>query len=126
MKELTNKCRNVDEYISMFPKDTQKILENIRQVIKENAPQAKEIISYQMPAFKLNRILVYFAAHTNHIGFYPTSSGIEAYKKALVSYAPSKGSVKFPFDKPIPYYLIRKIVKYRVKEDSMRLHKSRQ
>jgi uncharacterized protein YdhG (YjbR/CyaY superfamily) len=126
MKELTNKCRNVDEYISMFSKDTQKILEKIRQVIKENAPQAKEIISYQMPAYKLKRIIVYFAAHTNHIGFYPTSSAITAYKKALVSYAPSKGSVKFPFDKPIPYYLIRKIVKYRVKEDSMKLHKSRQ
>ncbi len=89
----------------------------MRQTIKKAAPEAVEAISYKMPTFKLNgRYLVYFAAWKNHIGFYPVPSGTEAFKKDLSSYKQGKGSVKFPIDKPIPYDLVKKIVKYRIKE----------
>jgi len=111
------KAKTVDEYISMFPDNVQNILEKLRQTIKESAPGAEEAISYQMPAFKLNGTLVWFAAFKNHIGFYPKLSGIEAFKKELSQYKGAKGSVQFPIDKPIPYDLVRKIVKYRVKEN---------
>ena len=108
----------IDEYIKTFPDDVQSILEKMRQTIKEAAPEAVEVISYQMPAFKLNgRDLVYFAAWKDHIGFYPIPSGIEAFKKELSSYKQGKGSVQFPIDKPIPYDLVKKIVKYRVTEN---------
>jgi uncharacterized protein YdhG (YjbR/CyaY superfamily) len=108
---------NTDEYIAGFPKDIQKILEKIRTTIKKAAPKAEEIISYQMPAFKLNGILVYFAAHKKHIGFYPTARAIEKFKKELSIYKGARGSVQFPYDKPIPYELISDIVKFRVKEN---------
>ncbi|WP_088225170.1 DUF1801 domain-containing protein [Desulfosporosinus sp. FKB] len=109
--------KSVDEYILQFPPDIQKILEMLRKVIKEAAPDAKEKISYQMPAFDLHGILVYFAACKNHIGFYPTSSGIEAFKQELMEHKSSKGAVQFPIKKPIPYSLISKIVKFRVAEN---------
>jgi uncharacterized protein YdhG (YjbR/CyaY superfamily) len=89
----------------------------VRTTIKAAAPNAKEKISYQMPTFDLNGNLVHFAAFKNHIGFYPTPSGIEKFKKELSVYEGAKGSVKFPLDKPIPYALIRKIVLFRVKEN---------
>ncbi len=108
---------DIDEYISSFPKETQKILKQLRLTIKEAAPQADEVISYAMPAFKLNGMLVWFAAHTNHIGFYPRASGIEAFKKELSIYKGAKGSVQFPLDKPLPIGLITKIVKFRVAEN---------
>jgi uncharacterized protein YdhG (YjbR/CyaY superfamily) len=107
----------IDEYISQFPEDVQHILVKIRAVIKESAPEAVEKISYQMPAFYLNGYLVYFGAHQRHIGFYPTSSGIEAFKAELSAYKWAKGSVQFPLDKPIPYELISQIVKFRVAEN---------
>ena len=108
--------QNIDEYIALFPKDVQEILEKIRVTIKKAAPTAQETINYQMPTFTLHGNLVHFAAYKNHIGFYPTPSGIENFKKELSVYEGAKGSVKFPLDKPIPYTLIDKIVKFRVKE----------
>jgi uncharacterized protein YdhG (YjbR/CyaY superfamily) len=108
----------IDEYIKTFPKDVQGILEKMRQTIREAAPGAVEAISYQMPTFKLNdRNLVHFAAFKSHIGFYPIPSGIEAFKEELSPYKQGKGSVQFPLDKPIPYDLVERIVKYRVKEN---------
>ncbi len=109
--------KTIDEYIGTFSKDVQVILEEMRQRIRKAAPEAKEAISYQMPAFKLNGNLVYFAAYEHHIGFYPTSSGIAAFKKELSPYKWSKGAVQFPLDKPIPYDLVTKIVEFRVKEN---------
>jgi len=109
--------KTIDEYIAAFPKNIQSILEELRQAIKESAPEAEETISYQMPAFKLNGILVWFAAFKNHIGFYPKTSAIEAFKRELSDYEVSKGTIRFPLDKQIPLDLIKKIVKYRVKEN---------
>ncbi len=108
--------KNMDEYISLFPTDVQTILEKIRLTIKKAAPTAQETINYQMPTFTLHGNLVHFAAFKNHIGFYPTPSGIENFRKELSVYEGAKGSVRFPLDKPIPYALIGKIVKFRVKE----------
>jgi uncharacterized protein YdhG (YjbR/CyaY superfamily) len=108
---------SIDEYIATFPKDIQKILEEMRATIKAAAPEAVEKISYQMPTFFLKGNLVHFAAHTNHIGFYPTSSGIEAFKGELSIYKGAKGSVQFPLGKPLPLKLVNKIVKYRVAEN---------
>ncbi len=108
----------IDDYIKAFPNDVQSILEKMRQTIKKAAPEAVEAISYQMPTFKLNgKNLVHFAAFKNHIGFYPTSSGIEAFKKELSPYKGTKGSVQFPIEEPIPYDLVKKIVIFRVKEN---------
>jgi uncharacterized protein YdhG (YjbR/CyaY superfamily) len=107
----------IDEYVANFPEDVQKKLQEIRGVIKDAAPEAKERISYKMPAFTLNGNLVYFAAFKNHIGFYPIPSGIEEFKKELSVYEQGKGSVQFPLDKPLPLELIRKIVKFRAKEN---------
>lgn len=105
---------SIDEYILKFPPETQEILNMLRKVIKESAPDAKEKISYQMPTFVLHGNLVHFAAYKNHIGFYPTPSGIEAFKHELSEYKGAKGSVQFPIEKPLPYQLISKIVKFRV------------
>ena len=107
----------IDEYIAQCPEEVQPILEKIREVIKESAPGAVEKISYQMPAFYLKGNLVYFGVHKRHIGFYPTGSGIEAFKDELSAYKWSKGAVQFPLDQPMPYDLIRKIVKFRVAEN---------
>jgi uncharacterized protein YdhG (YjbR/CyaY superfamily) len=92
-------------------------MKEIRQAIKEVAPNAQKTISYQMPAFKQNGILVWFAAHKNHIGFYPRVSAIEAFKDKLASYEVSKGTVQFPLDEPIPFGLIKEMVQFRVKEN---------
>ena len=109
--------KTIDEYIAGFPKDVQQILEKIRKTIHEAAPAAEEAISYQMPSFKLKGNLVYFAAFKKHIGFYPIPSGIEQFKVELSVYKQGKGSVQFPLDKPIPYDLINRIVKFRVGEN---------
>ncbi len=107
----------IDEYIAGFPADVQAILEQIRQIISEVAPGAEEAIRYRIPTFRLGgRNLVHFAAFENHIGFYPTPSGIEAFKEQLAGYHSAKGSVQFPLAEPIPYDLIREIVTYRVQE----------
>lgn len=107
----------IDKYIAIFPKDVQAILEKVRATIRKAAPNAEEIINYGVPTVTLKGNLVHFAGFKNHIGFYPTPSGIEKFKKELSIYEGAKGSVKFPLDKPIPYALIGKIVKFRVKEN---------
>lgn len=108
---------SIDEYISQFPPDIQEILQRLREVIKEAAPEAQEKISYQMPTFALHGNLVHFAAHKKHIGFYPAPSGIEAFKDQLSEYKGAKGSVQFPIEKPLPYELVKDIVKFRVEEN---------
>jgi uncharacterized protein YdhG (YjbR/CyaY superfamily) len=112
-----NPPMDMDEYIQRSPKDMQNILRKIRATIRKAAPNAEEAISYQMPAFKLGGNLVYFAAFSDHISFFPTSSGVAKFKKELVKYKTSKGTIKFSLDKPIPYGLISKITKFRVKEN---------
>lgn len=109
---------DIDSYIATFPPPVQKILQKVRQAIRRAAPQAEEKISYQMPAFKQHGILIYFAAWKEHIGLYPPISGDAELKKELAPYAGPKGNLQFPFDKPIPYALITRIVKLRVKQDS--------
>ena len=109
--------KTIDEYIRTFPEDVQNILKKMRTTIREAAPEAKEAISYQIPTFQLNGNLVHFAAFKNHIGFYPTSSGIEAFNDELSPYKRAKGSVQFPIDKPVPYHLVKKIVQFRVQEN---------
>jgi uncharacterized protein YdhG (YjbR/CyaY superfamily) len=116
--------KTIDEYIATFPKNTQTVLQELRQVIRESAPEAEEAISYQMPAFKQNGVLVWFAAFKNHIGFFPKTSVIEAFKDELASYKVSKGTIRFTLDKPIPYELVRKIVKIRVKENTGKAQKT--
>ncbi|MGD9345520.1 MAG: DUF1801 domain-containing protein [Candidatus Aminicenantes bacterium] len=109
--------KTIDEYISVFPKNIQDKLNELRRVIHEVASGAEETISYQIPTFKLEGNLVHFAAFEKRIGFYPTPSAIRAFKKELSLYDIAKGSVKFLIDTPIPFDLVRKIVKYRVKEN---------
>lgn len=108
---------DIDSYIASFPEETRKLLEEVRETIRKAAPEAEERINYGIPTFTLNGNLVHFAAFSAHIGFYPTPSGIEAFNKELSVYEGAKGSVKFPIDKPIPYDLISRIVKFRVKEN---------
>ncbi len=106
----------IDDYIRTFPTDVQRVLEAVRQTIKEAAPQAQETIKYGMPAFLLNGNLVYFAAYKNHIGFYPTTSGMETSIEDVSKYKTGKGTLQFPLDQPMPFPLIRKIVGFRVNE----------
>lgn len=113
----SKKFTTVEEYLASFPEETRAILEELRQTIKQAAPKAVEVISYNMPAFKQNRVLVYYAAAKQHIGFYPTASPIQVFKDELAKYKTSKGAIQFPLDKPIPKALVKKIVKYRVEED---------
>jgi uncharacterized protein YdhG (YjbR/CyaY superfamily) len=115
----------MDEYINTFPEDVQRILNELRQTIKEAAPEAEETINYQIPTFTLHGNLVHFAALKNHIGFYPTPSGMEAFRKELSGYKGAKGSVQFPIDQPLPLPLIRRIVEYRVKENIERKQKKK-
>ncbi len=108
---------SIDEYIALFPQDIQKILQEMRRIIHAAAPDAQETISYQMPAFAQQGILVYFSARKNYIGFYPTSSGTEAFRQELSGYEYTKGTIKFRLDKPLPLDLITKIVKFRLDEN---------
>lgn len=114
MKKVTT----IDEYISLFPDDVQEILRKMRQIVRECAPMAQETISYAIPTFKLNGNLVHFAAFKDHVSFFPTSSPREVFKKELSKYKGGKGTIQFPLGEPIPYDLVRKIVKYRVKENA--------
>ncbi|PWB28209.1 iron chaperone [Flavobacterium sp. HTF] len=111
------KPENIDEYIGTFPNDVQEILEQVRMTIQEAAPDAKEKISYSMPAFDQNGIVVYFAAFKNHIGLYALPTGHEAFAAELSKYKSGKGSVQFPLKEPMPFELITKIVKFRVNEN---------
>ncbi len=118
MEEKKSPYTTIDEYIAQCPQEVQPILQEMRRVIKDAAPQAKEKISYQMPGFDLKGNLVWFGAHKNHIGFYPRGNGaIEAFKDELSGYQVSKGTIQFPLDKPMPFDLISRIVQYRVAEN---------
>ena len=117
MDSSSNTPKSIDEYISRFPAEVQETLQTLRKVIRETLPEATEKISYQMPTFYLRGNLVYFAAYKNHIGFYPGASGIAAFKAELSEYKLAKGTVRFPLGKPLPYNLIRKIVRFRAAEN---------
>jgi uncharacterized protein YdhG (YjbR/CyaY superfamily) len=108
---------DVDAYIALFPPEIQALLQQLRQTIKQTAPDAVEMISYGIPAYKLKTMLVWFAAHTNHIGLYPRGSGIEVFKKELKGYKVSKGTIQFPLDKPLPLDLVGRLVLFRVAEN---------
>jgi uncharacterized protein YdhG (YjbR/CyaY superfamily) len=108
--------KNADEYIQQFPLNVQAALQQVRRTIKAAAPKAEETISYMMPAYKYNGMLVYFAGYKNHIGFYPGAAGIENFKKEIAVYKNAKGSVQFPIDK-VPLDLVKKIVLFRVKQN---------
>jgi uncharacterized protein YdhG (YjbR/CyaY superfamily) len=117
MTDIREVTKSMDSYISRFPKEVQKILERVRSTIREAAPDAEETINYGIPTFTLKGNLVHFAAFKNHIGFYPAPSGIEKFKNELSVYKGAKGSVQFPLDQPIPFDLISRITKFRVKEN---------
>ena len=117
MKADTPTPNTIDAYIAGFPKEVQEILQKIRGIVKHAAPDAEEAIKYQIPTFVLHGNLVHFAAFQKHIGFYPTPSGIEQFKDDLSAYKNAKGSVQFPLDVPMPYTLIKKIVKFRVQQN---------
>ena len=111
-------ARSIDEYIAEFPPETRKVLEELRALIKASAPDATEKISYAIPTFYLNGNLVHFAAFEKHIGLYPGPSGIQAFQEDLEPYKSAKGSVQFPLGQPLPVDLIRRIVEFRVEENT--------
>lgn len=120
MTDEKNSPQDIDEYIAGFPEEVQALLDKLRQTILEAAPEAEETIKYGISTFTLEGTLVHFAGYKKHIGFYPEPSGIEEFRKELSAYKSSKGSVQFPLDKPIPYDLIREIVKFRMEENIQR------
>ena len=107
---------NFEEYARRFPSDVQRRLRAMRKTIREAAPDAQEMISYRMPAFRLTKMLVWYGAHAGHIGFYPGAAAIAAFKAELSDYKRAKGSVQFPFDRPLPLDLVSRMVKFRVKD----------
>jgi uncharacterized protein YdhG (YjbR/CyaY superfamily) len=117
MDSTKKDVKTIDEYILSYPIEVQRILKSLRRAISEVAPQSEEVISYGIPTFKLNGNLVHFAAYKNHIGFYPTPSGIEAFKEELSKYKLTKGTIQFSLGEPLPLDLIRKIVEFRVSEN---------
>lgn len=118
MKTKRTAPKDIDDYIAGFPEEVQKILKKVRTTIRQTAPEAEETISYQIPTFKLNgTYLIYFAGFKNHISLYPAPRGAEEFKKELSAYEGGKGTVQFPLDQPIPYDLIKRIVKFKVKEN---------
>ena len=117
MKKGAVAAKNVSEYLEAFPPGMRKTLQQLRQTIKAAAPRAEEMISYRMPAYRYKGMLVYFGGYQNHIGFYPVSSAIAKFKNELSKYKTSKGTVQFSPDEPLPLGLIRKMVKFRVKEN---------
>jgi uncharacterized protein YdhG (YjbR/CyaY superfamily) len=124
MKMNEVKINTIDEYISGFPEVTRKILEQIRSTIKKAAPEAEETIKYSMPTFTLKGNLVFFAAFKNHIGLYPAPSGNDEINNELSLYKAAKGTLRFPLNKPIPYDLIGKVVKLRVKESKDKMKRN--
>jgi uncharacterized protein YdhG (YjbR/CyaY superfamily) len=110
------KPTTVDEYIDGFPADVQKILRKIRTTIRQAAPKVEESISYRIPTFKKNGARIYFAAFKNHVSVYPVTAPVRAKFKELARYKGGKGTVKFPLDEPIPYPLIGRIVKFKMKK----------
>ena len=114
---MNRQSPDVDAYIRQFPPAVRLKLAAVRRTIRRAAPGAEELISYRLPAYRLDGMLVYFAAFKRHIGFYPTSSGIRAFKAELAGYKGGKGSVQFPLDRPLPLGLIARIVRFRVREN---------
>ncbi len=113
--------KNIDEYIAGFPSPIQEILESVRATIRNAAPESEEVISYRMPAFKQNGYVIFFAAHKKHLGMYGnTTVALEIFKEELATYVGPKGSLKFPYNKPMPLDIISNIVKLRVKENQER------
>jgi uncharacterized protein YdhG (YjbR/CyaY superfamily) len=125
VKDKKKRCKSIDEYILSFPEHVQKQLLEVRAAIRDQAPHAQERISYQIPTFYLNGNLVHFAAYARHIGFYPTSRGIHAFKHKLSKYKHAKGSVQFPIEGPLPIALIKRIVRYRVEENLKKKEKKK-
>jgi uncharacterized protein YdhG (YjbR/CyaY superfamily) len=117
MQSSRKTYETIDEYIASFSEDVRDILEKLRQIIKESAPDAKETMVYGIPTFRLKCNLVHFAAFKNHIGFYPTPSAIEAFKEELAPYKQSKGTIQFPLNKPIPFDLVKRIVRFRIEQN---------
>lgn len=118
MEAIATKFKTVEEYISSFPPKTVELLEELRKTIKQAAPGAKEVVSYNVPAFQFHGMLVYYAAFKGHIGFYPTPSGIAAFKKELAAYKGAKATIQFPLDRPLPLELVSRMVKFRVEENA--------
>jgi uncharacterized protein YdhG (YjbR/CyaY superfamily) len=118
MDSTKNTYKDIDAYHALQPAEFRDLLEQLRQTIKQVAPRATETISYGMPAFKQHKVLVYYALNNNHLGFYPTPSAIEQFKKELEAYKTSKGAIQFPLDKPLPLQLIQDIVMFRMEEDA--------
>lgn len=114
MSEQKSTVETIDQYISLFPDHIKEMMQQLRQIIKETAPQASETISWEMPTFKVKRILVQFAGHNRHIGFYPQPEAIEAFKSRLSAYKTTKGGIQFPYDQELPVELISEIVRYRL------------
>ncbi len=110
-------CTTIDEYIAQFPPEVEEVMQTLRKAIKETVPEAQEKISWQMPTFYLHGNLVHFAAHKNHIGFYPGAEGISAFQEDIAGYKSSKGAVQFPLKEPLPLDLIRRIVQYRAAQN---------
>lgn len=110
-------AKDIDSFIADFPKETQKLLQQVRETIQKAAPEAQETINYGIPTFKLNGNLVHFSGYKNHIGFYPGAAGIKAFEKEISKYKNAKGSVQFPLDQPIPFDLITRITKFRVQQN---------
>lgn len=108
----------IEEYFASFPKEVQNKLSQIRKVLREAVPEAEEVISYNMPAIKFKKVLVYYAANKKHIGYYPTASGVEAFKEELTPYNPSKGTIRFSLEEPLPFDLIKVIAEFRFEEVS--------
>ena len=115
--------KTIDEYIAQFPEEVQVLLEKMRTIIHKAAPKAEEAIAYGIPTFKMNGNLVHFGGYKSHIGFYPAPSGIGAFKKELAKYEGSKGTIRFPLDKPLPVTLITQVIKFRVAKN---MEKSKQ
>lgn len=117
---MNPKPTSVEEYFSWFPPDIQAKLQQIRETLRAALPEAKEVISYHMPAFKTSEVLVYYAAAKSHLGYYPTNSGVEEFKKELAEYVTSKGAIQFPYDRELPLDLIAQIAQFRAEEAKFR------
>jgi uncharacterized protein YdhG (YjbR/CyaY superfamily) len=120
MNSRTATAKNVDEYIKRYPAEVQPVLQKIRQTIRKTAPGAKEVISYQIPGYMQNGVLIFFAAYKNHISVYPAPRGTETFKKELSAYKGGKGTIQFPIGQPIPYDLITRITRFRLQENEER------
>jgi uncharacterized protein YdhG (YjbR/CyaY superfamily) len=122
---MNPKPTSIEEYFSWFTPDIQAKLQQIRETLKSALPEAKELISYHMPAFKTTEVLVYFAAAKNHLGYYPTNSGVQEFKKELAEYITSKGAIQFPYDRELPLDLIAQIAQFRAEEAKLREKKKK-